>query len=176
MLIACVYIHAWHTRVAVRGIHAWLCIAYTCGYAWHIRVAMRGIHVWLCVAYTCGYAWHTRVAMCSIHTWISLAHDKLHEACKFHTTRKRGPCKHVTGFIIRSLSCVATCVHLCKSEVIIERYCTYTVTVTCVHTYVLNIQTSVYISCYQPENLLSEESRISYYQHAKAITKRDKHN
>ena len=32
-----------------------------------------------------------------IHAWLSMAHNKLHE---FHTTRKRGPCKHVMGFII----------------------------------------------------------------------------
>ena len=40
-----------------------------------------------------------------------MAHDKLHETCMFHTTRKRGPCKHVMS-----------CYHVCKTEVIIERY------------------------------------------------------
>ena len=49
-----------------------------------------------------------------------VAHDTLHEMCMFHTGRKHGPRKHITG-IFKDLR-VATSVHACKNEVIIERY------------------------------------------------------
>ena len=65
---------------------------------------------------------HTHVAIHGKHTGLSMAYDKLHKMCKFHATRKCSPHKHVMGFIIASLSCVATCVHACKNEVIIEQY------------------------------------------------------
>ena len=54
---------------------------------------------------TCGYAWDIRVAMRGIHAWISVAHNKLHEMCRFHATRKCGPRKHITEFIIHSSRC-----------------------------------------------------------------------
>ena len=50
-----------------------------------------------------------------------MAHDKLHETCMFHTMRKRGPRKHVTG-----LFKILSWCHACKNEVIIERYHTFT--------------------------------------------------
>ena len=47
-----------------------------------------------------------------------MAHNKLHEMCMFHATRKCGPRKHVMG--VFKVYCVATRVHVCKNEVIIE--------------------------------------------------------
>ena len=49
-----------------------------------------------------------------------VAHDKLHETCMFHATRKRGARKHVMG-----LFKVLSWCHACKNEVIIEQYRSY---------------------------------------------------
>ena len=46
-----------------------------------------------------------------------VAHDKLHETCMFHTMRKRGSRKHLTG-----LFKVLSWCNACKNEVITERY------------------------------------------------------
>ena len=64
--------------------------------------------------YTCV----ARVAI-SFVTIPRVAHDKLHETCMFHAMRKRGPAKHVMGLKFYR---VATRVHTCKNEVIIEQY------------------------------------------------------
>ena len=53
-----------------------------------------------------------------------VAHDKLHETCMFHATKKCGSRKHVTGLLILKIYRGATRVHAYKNEVIIERYCT----------------------------------------------------
>ena len=69
------------------------------------------------------------------HSWLShawpvpcviiprVAQDELHETYIFHPTRKHGPRSHITGlFKYYIFYCVATYVHVCKNEVIIEWY------------------------------------------------------
>ena len=70
----------------------------------------------------CGhYMCVSRVAIL-LMTIPHVAHDKLHETCSYVPCHEKdGPHKHITGYL--KFYRVATCVHACKNEVIIELYC-----------------------------------------------------